>query len=170
MAPAPDGWTGPKVPRSAHVCPTPIHVCSIPAVTTARDGDQPHLRGWTLDLADHYVAVSRIMPVLVVTGTLKAYDDHLARQALQLMLEQSDQIMAIKDDRGAPFVHKTCLKCHPRCTVFAGGSKLLQLGMVPFGCDGCMSTFVTFKTELAARYFNAVAAQDFATARQIIDA
>ena len=119
-------------------------------------------------LADHYVTVSRIMPVMAVTNVFENFDDTFALETLRLMLEQSDQIMAIKDDRGHPFVQDMCLQCHDRCAIFAGGSKLKHLSMLPFGCDGYMSLFVTFKPELAANYWKAASVLDFATAGKFI--
>ena len=119
-------------------------------------------------LADHFVSVARVMPVMVVTAVFAGFDDSFALETLRIALEKSEGVMAIKDDRGAPFVHKMCLQFHDRCAIFAGGQKLLHFGMMPFGCDGYMSMFVTFKPELSTRYWEAVISQDFATARSII--
>ena len=120
------------------------------------------------DLADHYVTVGQIMPVMLVTAVFERFDDAFALEALRLMLDQSDQIMAIKDDRGAPFVHRMCLHYHQRCAIFAGGQKTSHLGMVPFGCDGYMSMFVTFKPEISTRYWKAITARDFPEAQRIV--
>ena len=120
------------------------------------------------DLAAHYVSVAEVMPVMVVTAVFGQFSDSFALETLRIMLDKSEGIMAIKDDRCEPFVHQMCLECHDRCAIFAGGTKRLHLSMMPFGCDGYMSTFVTLKPELSARYWEAVTAQDFATARKII--
>ena len=120
------------------------------------------------DLAQHFITVGEIMPVMVVTAVFSVFSDGFAMECLRIMLDKSDQVMAIKDDRGAPFVHHMCTEFHDRCAIFAGGSKALHLGMVPFGCDGYMSQFVTLKPEISSRYWSAVTEQDFPTARQII--
>ena len=119
------------------------------------------------DLAQHYVAVGEVMPVMMVTAVFAGKSDEYALETIRIALDESDQVMAIKDDRGGPFVHQMCMETHERCALFAGGQKRLHLSMVPFGCDGYMSVYVTLKPELSSKYWNAVTAADFATARAI---
>lgn len=121
------------------------------------------------DLAQHFVTVGQVMPVMMVTAVFGGQSDAYALETIRLALDGSDQVMAIKDDRGGPFVHQMCMETHDRCAVFAGGQKRLHLSMVPFGCDGYMSVQVTLKPELSSRYWNAVTSEDFATARAIVD-
>ena len=120
------------------------------------------------DLAAHYVSVAAVMPVMVVTAAFGQFSDSFALETLRIALDQSENVMAIKDDRCEPFVHQMCLEFHDRCAIFAGGSKRLHLSMMPFGCDGYMSFFVTFKPDVSARYWEAATTNDFTTARKII--
>ena len=119
-------------------------------------------------LAQHYVTVAEIMPVMVVTGVFSGFDDRFGLDTLRIALENSERIMAIKDDRGAPFAQKMCLRFHARCAIFAGGQKLSHLMMYPFGCDGYMSVFVTLRPELSKRYWEAITAGNLAAARRIV--
>ena len=118
--------------------------------------------------ANHYVTVAKVMPVMVVTCVFEEFDDIFALETLRIIFEKTEGVMAIKDDRGSPFVQKMCLQCHEHCAVFAGGQKLSHLAMHPFGCDGYMSMAGTFKPELAQRYWKSITDQDFITARQIV--
>ena len=119
-------------------------------------------------LSDHFAAVGEIMPVMAVTALFHGFSDQFALNTLRLALEKSTNMVAIKDDRGGSFVQDMCLQFNERCAIFAGGSKRHHLLMMPFGCDGYMSKFVTFRPELSDRYWNAVVANDLATMREVL--
>ena len=119
------------------------------------------------DLAAHFVAVGTVMPVMVVTAMFAGQSDAYALETLRIMLDRSQQVMAIKDDRGAPFVQKMCMECHERCAVIAGGQKTLHLTMVPFGVDGFMSTYQVFNPDVTNRYWSAVKAGDLKMASEV---
>ena len=120
------------------------------------------------DLAQHYIRVGEVMPVMVVTAVFANLSDGFALTTLKLMLEQSDRVVAIKDDRGGTFVLQMCLENHERCAIYCGGQKRNHLAMVPFGCDGYMSSFIPFKPEIPTQYWKAVQTQDFVSARRIV--
>ena len=119
-------------------------------------------------LSDHFAAVGKIMPVMAVTALFQEYSDQFALKTLHLALEKSTNMMAIKDDRGGPFVQDMCIQFIERCAIFAGGSKRHHLLMLPFGCDGYMSNFVTFQPELSDLYWNAIVANDMATVQKVM--
>ncbi len=119
-------------------------------------------------LAEHYAAVARVMPVMVVTNVFAGMDPAYGLETLELTLERSDHVLAIKDDLGGAFVQRMCMMFHERCAIFAGGRKHSHMNAMPFGCDGYMSVFVTFRPELARRYWRAVEALDLETARSIL--
>ena len=119
------------------------------------------------DLAQHFVELGAIMPVMVVTAMFTGKSGAFALETLRIMLDRSDRVMAIKDDRGVPFAQQMGMECHDRCAIFAGGTKLLHLGMVPFGVDGYMSMYQSFNPEITDRYWQAVRSGDFKTASQI---
>jgi dihydrodipicolinate synthase/N-acetylneuraminate lyase len=52
---------------------------------------------------------------------------------------------------------------------FIGGQKENHLDVLPYGCDGWMSTFILFFPEVAQVYWRAVQAGDLATAVAIIE-
>ncbi len=119
-------------------------------------------------LSEHFATVAKVMPVMVVTNVFQGSGPAFGLETLKLTLDKSENVLAIKDDLGGPFAEKMCLLCHERCAIFAGGKKSSHLGLLPFGCDGYMSRFVTFRPDLAARYWEGVQALDMASARKII--
>ena len=121
-------------------------------------------------LAEHYSAVAQVMPVMVVTAIFGGgLPPSFGLQTLEKTLEKSDNVLAIKDDVGGVFVQRMCMLCHDRCAIFAGGQKQGHMAMLPFGVDGYMSMMVTFKPDLARRYWESVEAGDLEVACGVID-
>jgi dihydrodipicolinate synthase/N-acetylneuraminate lyase len=52
--------------------------------------------------------------------------------------------------------------------VIAGGQKENHMNMWPYGCDGYLSTFITFKPEVARRYWHAIEANRIDQASEVI--
>ena len=63
---------------------------------------------------------------------------------LLLALEKVDGIAAIKDDMCNNFAREMALLVHDKWAVIAGGQKQHHLNTYPYGCDGYLSTFITF--------------------------
>ena len=57
---------------------------------------------------------------------------------------------------------------HDRWALSAGGQKQNHLLMLPYGVDGYLSTFISFKPEIAWRYWKAIEAGNLAAARDVI--
>jgi dihydrodipicolinate synthase/N-acetylneuraminate lyase len=62
------------------------------------------------------------------------------------------------------------LLVHERWAVYSGGLKQNHLDIHPYGCDGYLSTFISFKPEIAQRYWLAITANDMTEAVRIIRA
>jgi 4-hydroxy-tetrahydrodipicolinate synthase len=116
---------------------------------------------------DHYKAVAECIPVMVVTN-LFAKRQAEGLKVLEILRDTVPGVMAIKDDVGGEFVRRMCLLVHDKWAVFAGGQKQLHLDMYPYGCDGFLSTFVSFKPEVTWKYWKAIEAKDLTTARNVI--
>ena len=52
--------------------------------------------------------------------------------------------------------------------IFAGGQKQTHMDMLPYGCDGYMSTFIKFKPDVAHAYWSAVEKGDLHSAVDVI--
>ena len=120
------------------------------------------------EMADHYAAVAKVMPVMIVTNVFHNLPVTFGLDTIRLALEQSDNVLAVKDDVGGTFAPRMCAEFHDRMAIFAGGAKENHIKLLPFGCDGYMSMFVTFNAPHAARYWHAVTTGDHATMREIV--
>lgn len=119
-------------------------------------------------LAEHYGAVSRVMPVMIVTGLFLPMGDAFAMETIERTLDAHENVVAIKDDVCGDFARRLCLLAQDRVAVFAGGQKVNHMNMWPYGCDGYMSTYLSMAPEIAHRYWDAIQAKDIVTAREII--
>lgn len=119
-------------------------------------------------LTEHYAAVSQYMPVMIVTNIFIPRGISFAMQSLQMILDRVDGVVAIKDDFCGEFARKMGLLVHDRWAVWAGGQKQNHLNAFPYGCDGYLSTFLSFKPEIAHRYWEAIRAKDISAAAAII--
>lgn len=116
----------------------------------------------------HYAAVAEQIPVMVVTNVFIARGIPFGLKTLELALEVGN-IVAVKDDFCGEFARRMAALVHERWAVFAGGQKQNHLNMLPYGCDGYLSTFVAFKPEITHRYWGAVQAGDLAAAAGVIN-
>ncbi len=119
-------------------------------------------------LAEHYLEVARVMPVMIVTGVFIPRGSAFALETIKRALDGSENVVAIKDDMCGDFARRLCLLAHERCAVFAGGTKENHMNMLPYGVDGYLSTFITFKPDVAHRYWRACEANDLPAARGVI--
>lgn len=116
---------------------------------------------------EHYAAVAEHIPVMVVTNVF-ARRQALGLKVLKVLRDQVEGIVAIKDDVTGAFVRKVCLLVHDHWAVFAGGQKQNHLNMIPYGCDGYLSTFIQFKPSVAQDYWTATQRGNWDRAKEII--
>lgn len=122
----------------------------------------------SVSLARHYASVAKIIPVMIVTGCFLPRGKDFALETIERSRELSDNIIAIKDDMGGVFAQELCIQFHDRCAIIAGGQKRNHMNMWPYGCDGYLSTFITFNPAVARKYWRAIAAKDMFSARKVI--
>ncbi|OHB54185.1 MAG: hypothetical protein A2Y12_17065 [Planctomycetes bacterium GWF2_42_9] len=119
-------------------------------------------------LAEHYVSVSKVMPVMIVTNIFLPRGVKSGLNTIEMSLNLSKNIVAIKDDMCGDFARQLCLLAYDRCAVIAGGQKQNHINMWPFGCDGYLSTFLCFKPRVSHDYWKAIETNDLARASKII--
>ena len=119
-------------------------------------------------LAEHYATVSEHMPVMLVTNVFIPRGMEFGLRTLELTLAKAKGVVAIKDDFCGEFARKMALMVHDRWAVYSGGLKQNHLQTYPYGCDSYLSTFITFKPEVAHRYWSALQADDMAAAVAVI--
>ena len=124
--------------------------------------------GTSQSIAEHYVTVSKVMPVMIVTGVFIPRGLRFALDTVSRALAGSQSVVAVKDDMCGQFAVHLSLMAHPICAVFAGGLKVNHMTMHPYGCDGYMSSYITFRPEIAWRYWDAITKNDLPAAAAII--
>lgn len=119
-------------------------------------------------LADHYAEVAKTMPVVLVTAVFGPRGIDFGLNTLKAVLARTDNVLSVKDDVCGAFSAKMCSLVHDRMHVWAGGQKRNHMLMLPYGCDGYLSTFLTFKPEVAHRYWAAIQGGDLSAAAAIV--
>lgn len=117
---------------------------------------------------DHYAAVAEHIPVMVVTNAFVARGMEMALEILQMVHDEVENVVAVKDDWCNDFARKLSLLVHDRWAVIAGGQKQYHLDMLLYGCDGYLSTFISFKPHIAWEYWQATQAGNLVRAKEII--
>ena len=119
-------------------------------------------------LVAHYRAASEPIPVMLVTNYLGKRGQAFGLELIRRLRDEVPGVMAVKDDVCGAFIRKVCLLTHERWALSAGGQKQNHMNMYPYGVGGYLSTFISFKPEIAWRYFNATEAGDLDAARAVI--
>ena len=120
-------------------------------------------------LAEHYAAVAAHVPVMIVTNVFRPpRGPEFGLKTIGLALDMSDNVVAVKDDVIGDFARRLCMQVAGRCATFSGGLKVNHMNVVPYGVDGYLSTFITFKPSVTWEYWGAVESGDLAAACRII--
>ena len=119
-------------------------------------------------LAAHYAIVSEKIPVMLVTNVFIPRGEAFGLAVVEQTLETAPGVVAIKDDMLGTFARKMALRVRDRWAVISGGQKQNHLNIHPYGCDGYLSTFITFKPDVAQRYWAAITRNDIPAAVALI--
>ena len=118
--------------------------------------------------SDHYAAVGKVMPTMILTCALSPMGDSKALKTLEMSMDKSPGIAAIKDDYCGAFSRQMSLLCHERLAIIAGGQKQNHMNIIPYGVDGYLSVYARFKPEIAWKYWDAITRKDIPAAVNII--
>ena len=120
-------------------------------------------------LAEHYAAVACELPVMIVTNLFHPRSRAFGLRTIARALERSQRVVAVKDDICGEFGRRLSMSFHERVALFVGGQKQNHLNAWPYGVDGYLSTFITYRPEVAHRYWQAVEKGDRATEAGIVE-
>lgn len=118
--------------------------------------------------ADHYTATAAEIPVMIVTAAFLNRPINFTLETLKLVMQQAPGVVALKDDLCGERGRKVSLLVHPLWAFVSGGQKQNHLDVLPYGCDGYLSTFMTFQPKIAHAYWSAIQSRDMAAAAAII--
>ncbi|MBN2308363.1 MAG: dihydrodipicolinate synthase family protein [Candidatus Hydrogenedentes bacterium] len=123
----------------------------------------------TMDtLVEHFAAVAAEIPVMLVTNWLEPRSQAFGVGFIEQLRDQVPGVVAIKDDLCGAFARKMGLAAHGSMAIISGGQKQNHLNAMPYGCDGYLSTYVTFCPRIAHAYWDAVSANDLVAAAGVI--
>ena len=91
-----------------------------------------------------------------------------ALDTVERLLAEVPGVLGFKEDFSPDFARGACAKAHGKWVIFAGGQKQTHMDMLPYGCDGYMSTFIKFKPDVAHAYWSAIEEQKTDAAVDII--
>ena len=138
--------------------------CGADAVIVA-----PPDRGMTVDgLVAYYGAVSQALPAFILSAGLVSVGVRGALETVERLLDAVPGVVGFKEDFGPDFARGACVRAHEKWVIFAGGQKQTHLDMLPYGCDGYMSTFIKFKPDVARAYSSAIEKRDLDSAVDIV--
>ncbi len=115
----------------------------------------------------HYAAVAAEIPVMVVTNVFSR-SQAMGLEVLGRLRDETPGVIAIKDDLVGAFARKMALLLYGHWAIISGGQKQNHFDLIHYGCDGYLSTFVTFAPQITQRYWQAVQTEDWAEAARII--
>ncbi len=115
----------------------------------------------------HYAAAAAEIPVMVVTNVFSR-SHGLGLDVLRRLRDEVKGVVAIKDDLVGVFARKMALLLHGHWSIISGGQKQNHFDLIHYGCDGYLSTFVTFAPRITQAYWRAVQEEEWATAAGIV--
>ncbi len=115
----------------------------------------------------HYAAVAAEIPVMVVTNVFSRSRE-LGLEVLRRLRDEVPGVVAIKDDLVGAFARKMALLLHGHWAIISGGQKENHFDLIQYGCDGYLSTLVTFAPQITQAYWKAVQAGELGAAAGVI--
>ena len=120
-------------------------------------------------LVDHYAAVAKYIPVMVVTNIFEKIPLSTTLEVFRRLRDDVEGVYAVKDDLCEEFGRRLGLEVHDQIAIFASGTKRAVLNYVPYGCVGYMSCFILFKPSVAQDFWQSIKTNDLMRSRKIIE-
>ena len=90
----------------------------------------------------------------------------LGLEVLRRLRDEAPGVVAIKDDLVGVFARKMALLLHGHWAIISGGQKQNHFDLVQYGCDGYLSTLLTFAPQITRAYWQAVQEEDWGAAAE----
>ena len=125
-------------------------------------------------LVTHFNAVSEHIPTMLVTafftqtGVFGPRTGGFNMEVIQALYERVPGMVAVKDDILGDFGINLCTTVHDRWAVVSGGLMKNHIFQVPYGVDGFLDSFISFKPDISWDYWNSIQAKDYNAAWKII--
>lgn len=125
-------------------------------------------------LVTHFNAVSEHIPTMLVTaffaqtGVFGPRTGAFNMDVIRALYERTPGLVAVKDDILGDFGMQLCTTVRDRWAVVSGGLMKNHTLQIPYGVDGYLSLFMSFKPEISWAYWDAIQAKDYSTAWRLI--
>lgn len=122
-------------------------------------------------LVTHFEACGVHLPTMVVTAFFNqggVPPVSSCMEVIRQLHERAPSVVAIKDDLLGDLGVQICSTVRPEWSVVSGGLMRNHAFQVPWGVDGYLSMFMSFRPEIAWKYFNASEAGDYEKAWQVM--
>jgi 4-hydroxy-tetrahydrodipicolinate synthase len=119
-------------------------------------------------LVAHHAALAAVMPVMANSAEFQRHGAGQGLPIAKALLATVPNVIAMKADVTGEFDRKLCLLAREQWAIFSGGTKQFHLELHPYGCQGHMTTWLTFRPAIAWRYWRAIQAGDLAAAAAVI--
>jgi len=118
---------------------------------------------------DHHMAIGRHIPVMANSAEIQRNGTAEGLVIARDLIERVSPVLAMKADVTGGYDRAMTSLVKDHWTIFAGGQKSFHMELWPYGCQGYLSTFVTFMPVVAHAYWKAIGKNDRATATRIIE-
>ena len=128
----------------------------------------------TETVVHHFNAVSEHLPTMLVTaffkqsGVLGARAPGFEMDVVRALYEGVPGLVAVKDDVVGDLGISLCTTVHERWAVVSGGLKKNHAAQLPYGVDGYLSLFMSYKPEISWNYWSLIQSGDYEAAWKII--
>lgn len=116
---------------------------------------------------EHYAAAAQEIPVMVVTNVFRRAPA-LGLEVVGRLRDEVPGVIAVKDDLAGVFARKLCLAVADQWAIISGGQKQNHFDVVQYGCHAWLSTLAPFAPEITQRYWQAVQAEEWAAAHEVV--
>lgn len=120
-------------------------------------------------LVTHFEACGVHLPIMAVTAFFNqggVPPVGACMEVIRRLHAEAPSVVAIKDDLLGELGVQICSTVRPAWAVVSGGLMRNHAAQVPWGVDGYLSMFMSFRPDIAWQYFDASEAGDYAAAWQ----
>ena len=121
----------------------------------------------TESLVTHFEAAGVHLPTMLVTAFFNqggGTSVPASMEVIEALHDRVDSVVAIKDDILGALGVQICSTVRPKWVVVSGGLMQNHTFQVPWGVDGYLSMFMSFKPEISWQYFEAIQKGDYESA------
>ena len=125
-------------------------------------------------IVDHFNVVSEHLPTMLVTafftqsGVFGPRAPGYEMEMIRALYEGAPGLVAVKDDVLGELGNSLCTTVRDRWAIVSGGLKKNHTLQLPYGVDGYLSLFMSYKPEISWSYWSSVQSGDYEAAWKII--